>query len=521
MTHGTNILMELFVIFVWAKIFGEIFEHWNLPATLGEISCGILLGPHAIALIKPTEFAFSIAQVGAVFLLLNVGLETRPQELIRVGGKSLGVALGGVLLPFVVGFGYMLLAKYSPQEATFVAAAMVATSIAVTARVLRDMRVAGTDAAKIILGAAVFDDILGMLVLAVVAGLASTGTVRWLQLTILSAEAIGFALFMIFVAPKLIGRIRTRIQDFSIPNAPVFLVMGLGLGLSAVAEKIGLAAIIGAFFAGLAFAEYGTEWRIRPHVEGVSEFLAPFFFFIIGTQLDLKVFSSPSLLTTAVIISLLAILSKLVGCGLPVLGDGLSLALQVGVGMIPRAEVGLIVAALGLQMGLISQSGYAIVVFMSMVTTIATPPLLKLPFRSLAQPDIPQKIALHQNIWRRTVGPVFGIIVSVVLSVVFTLIFRERPSRVLIPAGFLIVITLIARMWGRVAGVLATATAALVFAFVLFNPVGSWIVNDDAARTNLGWMMLGGMAISYFLGKHNRTEQTDRRPPDHNIPTVA
>jgi Kef-type K+ transport system membrane component KefB len=508
MTHGTTILMELFVIFIWAKIFGEIFEHWKLPAALGEIACGILLGPHAIALIKPTEFTFSIAQVGAVFLLLNVGLETRPQELVRVGGKSLGVAIGGVLLPFAVGFGYMILTRYSAHEATFVAAAMVATSVAVTARVLRDMGVLGTDAAKIILGAAVFDDILGMLVLAVVAGLASTGAIRWLQLTVLSAEAIGFALFMIFVAPKLIGRIRTRIQDLSIPNAPIFLAMGLGLGLSAVAERIGLAAIIGAFFAGLAFAEYGTEWKIRPHVEGVSDFLAPFFFFTIGTQLDLKVFSSPSLVATAAIISLLAILSKLVGCGLPVLGQGRTLALQVGVGMIPRAEVGLIVAALGLQIGLISPSVYAIVVLMAMVTTIATPPLLKLPFRSLVHSREPVKSVPDQRAWRRIVGPVLGVATSALLSVLAIVVFRERPSRILVPAGFLIVILLVARVWGLVAGILGTATAAFVFAFLLFNPVGSWIVKDDVARTNLGWMILGGMALSYFFGK--------RKPGTHD-----
>jgi Kef-type K+ transport system membrane component KefB len=506
MTHGTPILMELFVIFIWAKIFGEIFEHWKLPATLGEIACGILLGPHAIALIKPTEFTFSIAQVGAAFLLLHVGLETRPQELIRVGGKSLGVAIGGVLLPFALGFGYMLLSKYTPQEATFVAAAMVATSVAVTARVLRDMGVMGTDAAKIILGAAVFDDILGMLLLAVVAGLASTGTIRWLELTVLSVEAIGFALFMVFVAPKLIGRVRTRIQDLSIPNAPIFLAMGLGLGLSAVAEKIGLAAIIGAFFAGLAFAEYGTEWRIRPHVEGVSDFLAPFFFFTIGAQLDVKVLSSPSLVVTAGIISLLAILSKLVGCGLPVLGQGLNLALQVGVGMIPRAEVGLIVAALGLRTGLLSQSGYAIVVLMAMVTTLATPPLLKLPFRSLAQSRTPVRSAPHEKLWLRIVGPMLGMVISAILAILATVVFGGRPSRVLVPTGFLIVIILVARLWGRLAGVLGTAIAALVFAFLLFNPVGSWIVNDDAARTNLGWMLLGGMALSYFLGKQKHAE---------------
>jgi Kef-type K+ transport system membrane component KefB len=500
MSNGTTILMELFVIFIWAKIFGEIFEHWKLPAALGEISCGILLGPHAIALIKPTEFTFSIAQVGAVFLLLNVGLETRPQELIRVGAKSLSVALGGVLLPFAGGFGYMLLAGYSAHEATFVAAAMVATSVAVTARVLRDMGVLGTDAAKIILGAAVFDDILGMLVLAFVTGLASSSTVRWLQLTILGAEAVAFVFFMIFVAPRLIERIRTRIHDFSIPNAPIFLAMGLGLGLAAVAEKIGLAAIIGAFFAGLAFAEYGDEWKIRPHVAGVSDFLAPFFFFVIGTQLNLRVFSSPSLAITAVVISLLAILSKLVGCGLPLAGQGLRLALQVGLGMVPRAEVGLIVAALGLQAGLLSQSGYAIVVMMAMVTTIATPPLLRLPFRSNVVPAGAVKLP-WPNDWRRIVGPLLGIGLSGAVAGLATILFRERPSRVLVPTSFLMVIILIARVWGRVAGVLATATAASVFAFLLFNPVGSWIVKDDTARTNLGWMILGGAALSYFLGK--------------------
>src|SRR5579864_6841967 len=136
MSHGTTILMELFVVFVWAKVFAEIFEHLRIPAVLGEITAGVLLGPHAIALIKPGEFTFSIAEVGAVFLLLSVGLETRPQELIRVGKKFVGVALGGVLLPFAAGFGYILLRGYSPREATFVAEAMVATSVAVTARLL-------------------------------------------------------------------------------------------------------------------------------------------------------------------------------------------------------------------------------------------------------------------------------------------------------------------------------------------------------------------------------------------------
>jgi K+-sensing histidine kinase KdpD len=174
--------------------------------------------------------------------------------------------------------------------------------------------------------------------------------------------------------------------------------------------------------------------------------------------------------------------------------------------MIPRAEVGLIVAALGLRTGLLSQSGYAIVVLMAMVTTLATPPLLKLPFRSLAQSRTPVRSAPHEKLWLRIVRPVLGMVISAILAVLATVVFGERPSRVLVPTGFLIVIILIARLWGRLAGVLGTAIAALVFAFLLFNPVGSWIVNDDAARTNLGWMLLGGMALSYFLGKQKRAE---------------
>ncbi len=503
MSHQTSVLLELFVVFVWAKVFAEIFEHLQIPAVLGEITAGALLGPHAIALIKPDELTFSIAEVGAVFLLLSVGLETAPGELVRVGRKALGVAVGGVLVPFVAGFGYILLRGYSAHEATFVAAAMVATSIAVTARVLRDMGELSSQSGKIILGAAVFDDILGMVVLAIVAGLATSGTIRWVQLGVLSLEAFGFALMMIFVAPRVIQRVRTRIEDFHIPHAPVFLVMGLGLGLSAAAEKIGLAAIIGAFFTGLAFADYGAEWNIRPRIEGISDFLAPFFFFTIGTQLDLTAFSSPSVLVTAVVVSLLAIVSKLVGCGLPVLGDGWRTALQVGVGMVPRAEVGLIVAALGLQMKMISAASYAVVVMMSMVTTIVTPPFLKLQFKSgEQQPAIPQAERNRRGLLP-VVKPLLGLVLCSALALSAVFFFRGTSAHNFVPLGFLAVVLAAAKLWGRLAGVLGTAAAAFAFAFFLYTPVGSWVVKDEIARANIGWMMLAGMMLSHFLGKES------------------
>src|SRR6266849_5110913 len=165
-------LFQLFFIFVWAKLFGEIFERLFLPAVLGEILAGVLVGPYGAALVVPTDAIYAVAEIGAIFLLFTVGLETQPKDLLSVGRTSLYVALAGITVPFVCGFSYMMLRQHSPAEATFVAAAMVATSVGITARVLGDLRVLHARASRIILGAAVFDDILGMVLLGVVAGLA-------------------------------------------------------------------------------------------------------------------------------------------------------------------------------------------------------------------------------------------------------------------------------------------------------------------------------------------------------------
>jgi Kef-type K+ transport system membrane component KefB len=381
MPHGTEtLLLELFAIFVWAKVVGEVFEQLSLPAVLGEILAGVILGPYATRLVIPTETVSSIAEIGAIFLLFTVGLHTRPQELVRVGRKSLRVALAGIVVPFGLGFIYLHLRGYPVHETTFVAAAMVATSVGITARVLSDLHVLNTSVAKIILGAAVFDDILGMILLAVVAGLASAGGIRWWHLGVVTAEAIAFAIFMIFYGPRVVRRMRPGLQRMSTENAPLILALAICLGLSVAATKIGMAAIIGAFFAGLVFAEYSPEWNLASRAQAITEFLAPYFFFVMGARLDLSVFSA-KLVVAATIISILAVISKVVGCGLPVLKDGWETALRVGVGMTPRGEVALIVALVGLQTNMISQSAYAIVIFMTAVTTIISPPILRYLFR--------------------------------------------------------------------------------------------------------------------------------------------
>jgi len=356
-----------------------LFERISLPSVLGEIIAGAVLGPYAIGLIPITDSIHSMAELGAIFVLFSAGLETSPRELIRTGRKSLVIALAGIVMPFALGFAYMKMRGDATSESIFVGTAMVATSVGITARVFADLHLLSSNTAKIILGAAVFDDIFGMLLLAIVGGVAS-GSVNWLHIGILMGEAVGFAVFMIYVAPGIVRHIEPGVEHLSMQNASLIVALTICLLLSWLAVKIGMAAIIGAFFAGMVFADYAPQWNLFPRVAGIAEFLAPFFFFAIGSRLNPSMLKG-GILVNAIVISVLAIVSKLIGCGLPLLSQGWREVLQVGTGMMPRGEVALIVALVGLQSGIVSQSAYAIVVVMTSVTTILAPPLLRIVFR--------------------------------------------------------------------------------------------------------------------------------------------
>jgi Kef-type K+ transport system membrane component KefB len=225
----------------------------------------------------------------------------------------------------------------------------------------------------------VFDEFLSMVLLAIICCMAS-GRVDWLHMGVLIGEAAGFALFMLFVAPRIVRRMEPGVEHLSMQNASLIVALAICLLLSWLAVKIGIAAIIGAFFAGLVFADYAPQWNLLPRVSGITEFLAPFFFFVIGSRLNGSLLTRETL-TSAMVISVLAIVSKLIGCGLPMIGQGWRQVLQVGTGMMPRGEVALIVALVGLQSGIVTQSTYAIVVIMTAVTTLLAPPLLRVLFR--------------------------------------------------------------------------------------------------------------------------------------------
>jgi Na+:H+ antiporter len=376
MGHAEQLLLELFLMFGGAKLLGEIFERLRQPAIIGEILAGVLLGPSLLGLVQPNEILGGLAEIGVIFLLFMIGLEIKPQQILQVAGTASLVAFLGVLVPFALGFLYMTMAGHATADSIFLAAAMVATSVGITARVLQDADALSTPVARVILAAAVLDDILGMIVLAIVTSL-SAGHIHYLQLGIVAAEAIGFSLLMIFFGSRVVSHLQPTVAKLTTRNPAFVLSVLLCLGLSLASVFVGMAAIIGAFLAGLALADHSQEWHLQENIQPIYEFLGPFFFVLLGMQVNLRTLWDRSLLWMLAVVCVLAILSKLLGCGLGSLSLGIKNALHVGIGMVPRGEVGLIIAAVGLGLHAISDRTYTVVLLMSMVTTLFAAPVLR------------------------------------------------------------------------------------------------------------------------------------------------
>ncbi len=384
--HG-ELLWTLFVMFVAAKLAAEIFERLKQPAVAGEILAGVIIGPSVLGLVATTDLTNALSEIGVIFLLFLVGLETKPADIFHVGGRALAVAVLGVIVPFI--FGYLITAAWGKTtiEAIFVGAAMVATSVGITARVLGQMGLLGLETSRIILGAAVIDDILGLLILAVVSSLAREGGVNYAQISTTAALAVGFTLLILFIGARAVNRLRPRVENLKVGQSYLVFGFSLCLGLALVASYIGVAAIIGAFLAGMALSE-SAEGSDMPHqAEAVTEFLLPFFLTNIGMQLKLDTFLSSSVIILAVIVTILAVLSKLIGCGMAAWRMGKKKAAQIGMGMVPRGEVGIVVAQIGLGLQAVSDATYGVVLFMAVATTLIAPPFLVILFKDEARVD--------------------------------------------------------------------------------------------------------------------------------------
>ncbi len=353
--------LAMLIIFGSAKLLAELFERLGQPGIVGEILAGALVGPSVLGWIHPNEMLKALSDLGVMFLLFGVGLEVKASDLLKVGGKATLVATLGVIVPFFAGWGILLLWGAPQIEAVFVGAAMVATSVGITASVLSARGLLHEVASKIILAAAVIDDVLGLIVLAIVSSVAR-GRVNFWEIALIAALATAFTIVMAVWGTTAVKRVlpifgsRARADEAEFHIALVFL-----FALALLAQYTGVAAIVGAFLAGLALSD-SADARVRTLTRGVSELLVPFFLAGIGLHLNFAVFRSTSTVVLALVILATAIVTKLIGCGAGALSLGWNNVLKIGLGMVPRGEVGMVVAQIGLGMSVISTQIYSVVV---------------------------------------------------------------------------------------------------------------------------------------------------------------
>lgn len=403
--HVERFFLTFIAILISAKVCGELAERIGQPAVLGELIAGVILGSSVLGVIPAAgagaEMIHVLAEIGVAILLFEIGLETDLKEMARVGPAATVVALVGVVLPFLLGFGYWMwalpdLGAHPPgitdtMVAIFVGATLTATSVGITARVLTDLKRMHSSEAKVIIGAAVVDDVIGLVILAVVSGLAAGVTVTLLGVATTFAIAVGFLVAAVIlgnlIAPRLFNFVdRLRVRGVLLVSAVSFALL-----IAALAGLAGSAMIIGSFAAGLVLSSTNQFDMIEERIKPVADILTPIFFVSVGSFVDVSLLIpgtesfSWGVLGVAGALTLVAIVGKLVSGYAVGWGKEKLSHVAVGVGMIPRGEVGLIFADLGLQEGILSLEAFSAILIVVMATTFLAPPLLKLIFRRAAE----------------------------------------------------------------------------------------------------------------------------------------
>jgi len=371
-----TVLFHILIVLVAAKLAAELAERIRIPAVLGEITAGILVGPSVLGIVEPDQIITVLGELGVIMLLLNVGLEMDIGEIARVGRASLSVAVIGVAAPFAGGAGAALALGQEPKTAIFVGAALTATSVGITARVFGDLKALSSIESRIVLGAAVADDVLGLIILTIVTRIVVDGSVS--AGTILGTTGLALAFLAVTgvlgtrLAPALFSSV-TRWS--SSPATLVAVAFAFTMGFSSLADAAKLAPIIGAFMAGLALGKTEQAHRIERDLAPIGHVFIPVFFLSIGISTDITSIVKPSVLGIAAVLTAVAVIGKLVAAAGA--AGTRSDKLLIGLGMIPRGEVGLIFAAIGLSTGVLGDDLYAALIVMVLVTTVATPPLLR------------------------------------------------------------------------------------------------------------------------------------------------
>ena len=379
MSGHAEALLQVFLAFTAARLLGHLFQRFRLPAVVGELLAGALLGPYLLNVLHPGEVLDALAELGVIMLLFMAGLETHIAELMATRAAAVKVAVLGATLPFVGGALVGLLFGWGSSSALFMATALTATSVGITVRVVRELGFHERRAMRIILAAAVLDDVLGLIVLVVVSGMA-LGELNVFNLVLLIVEAIAYVGLIGFFGPRLVVRLRERLTKWRVSTLFESGVILL-LALSLLADYIGLAAIVGAFIAGLTMSELRQHTGIVKRFEPLAWFFTPFFFVVMGTYLDFTAFTDPIVLLAVVVFTALAVVTKYLGGLLGARKEGPVTAREVGVGMVPRGEVGIVVAGFALAEGAVNEDVYAAMLGMVLATTILAPFLIKWVFR--------------------------------------------------------------------------------------------------------------------------------------------
>ena len=408
-----RLLIQLSVILLAAKVAGELASRFlKVPSVLAELGTGVAIGPFALggmsffglgplftlplvdgkpAAIPVGNELYALAQLGSIVLLFAIGLETNLRQFLKYAGPATAVALGGVLAPFALGVGATVLFGFAgpdgwaSPEALFMGAIMTATSVGITARVLADLHRLEDSEGVTIIAAAVVDDVLGILVLTVVVGISTTDTFTLATLGWVSFKAIGFLVLLMGVGILIAPYLEKLLDKFSSTSAIMCIPLAIALLAAGLAENFGLAFIIGAFSIGLAFSTTRLGHLVEAAMLGIVDFLVPVFFVVMGMLVNVgAMVSSPAVIYFGLVISLLAVISKVFGSGGPALVTGFNLrgSARIGVGMMPRGEVALIIAGIGLSHGIIGQDLFGVSIIMTVLTTLIAPMILIPLFRS-------------------------------------------------------------------------------------------------------------------------------------------
>ena len=393
-------IVDISILVAFAKILAGLMARLNMPEVLGELFAGIVLGPFALGslqiwgepLVAFNEHVLAFAEIGAILILFVAGLEVGFAQFRALGSKSLVIGVCGVLVPFLLGVYVVLVVPLPPTDlpaALIVGAALTATSIAITMRTLEELGVLDSIEGRLMINAAVIDDVLGLIVLSIVISIITTGVtpspaeITWVLLRTLGLW-LGLLLSVVYVGSRLLTLSKKWVARGTIEMAATALCFGS----AALSAAIGLHPIVGAFSAGMAIAESKVLAQVKEYIGKVSLVFSPIFFGVIGARLNLWALTPMSIYGMLLILAI-AIIGKVVGCGIPAALATRSsrIGARVGVGMISRGEVGLIVGGIGLAAGAINQDVYAQIVAMAVITTIVTPILLRRSFGRRATSD--------------------------------------------------------------------------------------------------------------------------------------